>query len=92
MSGCSRWKASRRGISHSDANEAKVVTLTTRRPRVERIWRTVLSSRSSIGSTAASSSLPSGASSTWRVPRRKSVAPSSSSSERIWRLMADWVR
>ena len=40
MSGCSRWKYGSRGSSHSDANDAKVVTLTWRRLRTLRIWRT----------------------------------------------------
>ena len=55
MSGCSRWKASMRGSSHSEANEAKVVTLTRRRPRDWRICRTLASSRASQGSTLRSS-------------------------------------
>lgn len=80
------------GISHSEANEAKVVTFTTRRPRVCRIWRTVPSSRSSSGATVLCSNWPSGVSATCRVPRWKRVVPSSSSSARICRLTADWVR
>ncbi len=69
MSACERWNASSRGISHSDENDAKVVTLTTLRPRPTRIWRTVASSRSSTGATARSSVAPSLVISTWRVPR-----------------------
>jgi hypothetical protein len=37
MSGLSRWKASSRGISHMDANEAKVVSDTLLRPALWRI-------------------------------------------------------
>ena len=92
MSACKRWNASSRGISHSDENDAKVVTLTTLRPRPTRIWRTVASSRSSAGATVRSSAAPSLVISTWRVPRVKSGAPSSASSVLIWRLTADWVR
>ena len=92
MSGCSRWNASIRGSSQSEPNEAKVVTLTRRRLRERRICWTLLSSLASQGSTARSSVWPSGEICTWRVPRTKSGAPSSSSRPLIWRLIADCVR
>ena len=44
MSGCSRWKASIRGSSQSEPNEAKVATLTRRRLRERRICWTLESS------------------------------------------------
>jgi len=81
-----------RGSSHNDANDAKVVMLTWRRPRALRICRTVVSSRCSSGTTPRSNWLPAPVSSTRRVPRRNSGAPNSSSRPLIWRLMAGWVR
>ena len=73
MSGCSRWKASIRGSSQSEPNEAKVVTLTRRRLRERRICWTLASSLASQGSTARSSVWPSGEICTWRVPRTNRV-------------------
>ena len=66
--------------------------LTWRRPRALRICRTVVSSRCSSGTTPRSNWVPAPVSSTRRVPRRNSGAPSSSSRPLIWRLMAGWVR
>ena len=91
MSGCSRWKASSLGISHIDANEAKVVTDTCRRPALWRMWRTAASMRGSACPTALSNWMPASVSSTARVWRKKSGTPTSSSSAWIWRLTADCV-
>lgn len=90
--GCRRSKATSRGISHSEAKEGKVVRLTWWRERARRICRTVPSSRMSRGATVRSRAWPAAVSSTLRVPRVNSGAPSSSSSPLIWRLMAGWVR
>ena len=67
------------------------MTLTRRRLRERRMCWTLVSSLASSGSTARSSDCPSGVIWTWRVPRVKSWAPSSSSRPLIWRLTADWV-
>jgi hypothetical protein len=91
ISGLSRWKASSRGMSHIEANEAKVVSDTLWRPALWRIWRTAVSMRGSDCCTASSSSAPALVSSTARVWRRNSATPTSSSSDWIWRLTADWV-
>ncbi len=91
ISGLSRWNCSSRGISHIDANDAKVVSATDRRPALWRIWRTALSMRGSDCDTAISSCAPALVSSTARVWRRNRLTPTSSSSDWIWRLTADWV-
>ncbi|MDT4867400.1 hypothetical protein FQZ97_1023080 [compost metagenome] len=92
MSGCSRWKASSRGISHMDANEAQVVMATLLRPALWRICLTAASMRSSAMPAARSSCEPALVSSTARVWRRKSAVPTSSSSAWICRLTALCVR
>lgn len=80
-----------RGSSHSEAKEAKVVTLTRCRLCFSRICRTPASSLASQGSTVRSRICASCVISTWRVPRTSSGVPSSSSRLLICRLMADWV-
>ncbi len=91
MSGLSRWNCSSRGISHIEANEAKVVMVTLLRPALWRICRTAASMRGSDCDTADSSCAPALVSSTARVWRRNRGTPTSSSSDWICRLTADCV-
>ena len=80
-----------RGSSQSEPKDAKVVTLTRLRLRAARICRTLASIFGRLASTARNSSWPFCVISTWRVPRTKSAAPSSSSKPLICRLIADCV-
>ena len=91
ISGLFFWKASSRGISHIEANDAKVVTETLLRPALWRICRTVASMRGKVCCTASNSSAPALVSSTARVWRRNRLTPTSSSSDWICLLTADWV-
>ena len=68
-----------RGINHIDANEAKVVMLTLRRPALWRICRTTPSICGKARATVPSSSAPALVSSTARVWRKNRAAPTSSS-------------
>ncbi len=87
---CSNW--GRRGISQSDANDGKVVTLTEARPWLSRNWRTQASSRARPGSRARCRARPAPVRLTRRVARWNNTLPSSSSSPLICRLTAGWLR